>query len=91
MAVNVPTNASIDVYYKLNKVGTNIDFNTVPYTLVAPDSVIPNTSSTTNFTDIDYSVKDLAPFDAITIKIVFRSTNSAEIARVKDFRVIACP
>jgi len=91
MAVNVPTNASIDVYYKLNKVGTNIDFNTIPYTLVAPDSVIPNTSSTTNFTDIDYSVKDLAPFDAITIKIVFRSTNSAEIARIKDFRVIACP
>jgi len=91
MAVNVPTNANIDVYYKLNKVGTNIDFNTVPYTLVNPDSVIPNTSSTTTFTDIDYSVKDLAPFDAITVKIVFRSTNSAEVARIKDFRVIACP
>jgi hypothetical protein len=91
MAVNVPTNANIDVYYKLNKVGTNIDFATVPYTLVKPNSVIPNTSSVTTFTDIDYSVSNLAPFDAITIKIVFRSTNSAGVPRVRDFRVIACP
>jgi len=91
MAVNVPTNANVDVYYKLNNVGTNVDFNTVPYTLANSDSVLPKTSSLSTFTDIDYSVKDLNPFDAITVKIVFRSTNSAEIARVKDLRIIACP
>jgi hypothetical protein len=90
MAVNVPTNADIDVYYKLNNVGSNIDFATIPYTLIAPDSVIPKTNSPYSFVDIEYSAQDLTQFDAIAVKLVFRSTNSAEIARVKDLRIIAC-
>lgn len=90
MAVNLPTNADIDVYYKLNSVGSNVDFVTVPYTQINPDTVIPKTNSVTNFTDIEYSAEDLTPFDAITVKIVFRSINSAEIPRVKDLRIIAC-
>jgi hypothetical protein len=90
LAANVSTNASFDVYYKLNKVGSNIDFNTVPYTLLQPDSVIPKTNSPFQFFDVEYSASDLTQFDAITVKIVFRSTNSAEIARIKDLRIIAC-
>ena len=89
-AVNLPTNADVDVYYKLNNVGSNRDFTTVPYTLLAPDSVIPRTTDYNSFTDIEYSAKNLTPFDAVQVKIVFRSRNSAEVARVKDLRVIAC-
>jgi len=89
-AVNLPTNASVDVYYKLNQVGSNVDFTTVPYTLISPDSAIPKTTSPFNFVDVQYSSANLTQFDAITVKIVFRSTNSAEVARIKDLRVIAC-
>ena len=90
LAVNLPTNADIQVYYKLNRVGSNEDFVTIPYTLINPDSTIPKTNSVTNFTDVEYSDEDLAPFDAITVKIVFSSVNTAEIPRVKDLRIIAC-
>jgi len=89
-AINLPTNASVDVYYKLNNVGSNIDFNTVPYTLISPDAVIPKTTFPESFYDVQYSAKNLTQFDAITVKIVFRSTVSAEVPRLKDLRVIAC-
>lgn len=90
MAVNLPTNAELDVYYKLNNVGSNIDFATVPYTLITPDSVIAKTNSPDRFVDVEYSLSDLTQFDGITVKIVFRSTSSAEVPRVKDLRIIAC-
>jgi hypothetical protein len=90
MAVNLPTNAGIDVYYKLNNVGSNIDFSTVPYTLVEPDEVIAKTTTPDRFVDVEYSLSDLTQFDGITVKIVFKSTSSAEIPRVKDLRIIAC-
>ena len=90
MAVNVPTNAEIDVYYKLNNVGSNRDFATLPFTLIAPDNTIPKSNNYYNFTDIEFSEQDLTQFDAVQIKIVFRSTNSAEIPRIRDLRVIAC-
>jgi hypothetical protein len=32
----------------------------------------------------------LTQFDAITVKVVFKSTVSAEVPRIKDLRVIAC-
>jgi hypothetical protein len=90
MAVNLPTNAGIDVYYKLNNVGSNIDFSTVPYTLISPDEVIARTTTPDRFVDVEYSLSDLTQFDGITVKIVFKSTSSAEIPRVKDLRIIAC-
>ena len=89
-AINLPTNASVDVYYKLNNVGSNIDFNTVPYTLISPDAVIPKTTFPESFFDVEYSAANLTQFDAITVKIVFRSTVSAEVPRIKDLRIIAC-
>ena len=89
-AINLPTNASVDVYYKLNNVGSNIDFNTVPYTLISPDAVIPKTTFPETFFDVEYSAANLTQFDAITVKIVFRSTVSAEVPRIKDLRIIAC-
>ena len=90
MAVNLPTNAELDVYYKLNNVGSNIDFATIPYTLITPDAVISKTNSPDRFVDVEYSLSDLTPFDGVTVKIVFRSSSSAEVPRVKDLRIIAC-
>jgi hypothetical protein len=90
MAVNLPTNAELDVYYKLNNVGSNIDFATIPYTLITPDAVIAKTNSPDRFVDVEYSLSDLTQFDGVTVKIVFRSSSSAEVPRVKDLRIIAC-
>jgi hypothetical protein len=57
---------------------------------MVPDNTIPKSNDYQKFTDIEFSEQDLTQFDAVQIKIVFRSTNSAEIARIRDLRIIAC-
>ena len=56
-------------------------------TAIAPsegDKVLDN-----DFKDYKFSVKDLPEFTSFQIKIVFKGTNTAYTARIKDFRAIA--
>ena len=48
------------------------------------DKVLDN-----DFKDYKFSVKDLPEFTSFQIKIVFKGTNTAYTARIKDFRAIA--
>ena len=55
-------------------------------------SVAPSSGDEVNdidFKDYKFSVKDLPEFTSFQIKVVFRGTNSAYPARLKDFRAIA--
>lgn len=92
LSVNSPTYSGLDVYYKVSPVGTKDAYAKINYTLIQPDSEFPkvqygDTHST--FTDVDYTLTNLAPYDSFTVKLVFTSTNSSEITTVKDLRVIA--
>jgi len=88
MAVMLPTEAAVEVYYRLSSSGSTTDLSKVPYTLVNPDAVIPY--SFTAFTDVNFTLTNLVPFDGISLKIVMKSTNSSMVPRIKDLRVIAC-
>jgi hypothetical protein len=88
MAVMLPTEAAVEVYYRLSASGSTTDLSKVPYTLVNPDTVIPY--SFTAFTDVNFTLTNLVPFDGISLKIVMKSTNSSMVPRIKDLRVIAC-
>lgn len=92
-AANIPavTGSDIEVYYKLLPSGSTTDisqFNFVKAT--TPTREITKTSNQNTFTDIEFDIQDLPAFDAVVIKLVFKSGNSAQIPRVKDLRVIAC-
>jgi hypothetical protein len=90
-AGNIPSEASIEVYYKTSVIGSNSSFENVPYILMTPDAPIVNASnSTEQFYDITYSKKDMEAFDAVQLKLVLKSTNSSEVPRIKDLRIIAC-
>jgi hypothetical protein len=90
-AVNLPAEATVGVYYKSAVVGSTASYDDVPYTEMVADSLTPRFSNGTNrFVDAVYTASDLQSFDAVTIKIVMKSTNSSEIPRIKDLRVIAC-
>jgi hypothetical protein len=90
-AANIPAEASVEVYYKTAVVGSNSSFEAVPYTLLTPDAPIVNASNETDrFFDVAYSSGDMEAFDGIQLKLVLKSSNSSEIPRVKDLRVIAC-
>ena len=91
LACNVPTKSDLLVYYKVSTVGSKDAFSTVNWKLISPDSSIVKVGfGSPTFTDVDYTLNNLLPFDAVTVKLVFQSTNSSEIPRVKDLRVIAC-
>ena len=90
-AANLPADASIEVWYKTNIVGSNVPFGNNPYTQMTIDSAIPTSSNQQEqFYDASYSLDDLVAFDAVQIKIVMKSSNSSQVPRIKDLRVIAC-
>jgi hypothetical protein len=91
MSVNSPTASNLAVYYKTSPVGTKNAYSTINYTLAQPDSLFPKVQyGDTPFTDVDYTLTGLTSFDAFTVKLVFTSTNSSEVTRVRDLRVVAC-
>ena len=92
-AANIPavTGSDIEVYYKLLPAGSTTDisqFNFVKAT--TPIKEMTKTSNYNTFTDVEFDLPDLPTFDAVVVKIVFKSGNSAQVPRIKDLRVIAC-
>jgi len=91
VSVNSPTASNMAVYYKTSPVGTKDAYSTINYTLVQPDGIFPKVQYGDNtFNDVDYTLNNITPFDAFTVKLVFTSTNSSEVTIAKDLRVIAC-
>ena len=90
-AANLPADASIEVWYKTNIVGSNVPFGNAPYSQMTIDSPLANSSNQEDqFYDASYSLDDLVAFDAVQIKIVMKSSNTAQVPRIKDLRVLAC-
>ena len=93
LAVNAPTKSNLKVFYKTSPVGTKNSYSTINYAEVSPDNLssIPKVEyGNTEFTDVDFTLTDITPFDSFTVKLVMTSTNSCEIPKVRDLRVIAC-
>jgi hypothetical protein len=92
-AANIPpvTDSDIQVWYKLIPTGTNGDISLYPFVQVtSPNKPVVKSSSSSEFRDIQYELSDLPAFDAVVVKLVFKSANSAQTPRVKDLRIIAC-
>ena len=90
-AANLPADASIEVWYKTNIVGSNVPFGNAPYSQMTVDSpIITSSNQEDQFYDASYSLDDLVAFDAVQIKIVMKSSNTAQVPRIKDLRVLAC-
>jgi len=87
---NIPTQANVLVYYK-TCLGDSSLLNNTPYTLMNPDSMLPQVQlGDPSFTDVSYTIQNGTPYDSIVVKIVLQSTNSSAVPLIKDFRVISC-
>lgn len=87
---NVPNDAWIDVYYKVSSGGTtSTDFSALPYIKATSSKSYTKTQNSAQFTEAQYTVEDIGAFDTIKVKIVMKSTNTAQVPRIKDLRVIA--
>ena len=92
-AANVPavSGSDIEVWYKLLPTGSNGDISQYNFIQAsAPIKTMTRTSNQNQFTDVQYDLAGLPAFDAIVVKLVFKSGNTAQVPRVKDLRVIAC-
>lgn len=82
-----PTDASLKFYYKVSEVGDTTDLKEKEYTEIT--SVTVPTSLDGTFNEVTKIVENLPQFDAIIFKIVFLGSNSAQVAKCKNLRVIA--
>ena len=91
MAANRPRNTDFQLYFRTSDADENI--REKPYTLASQETVIPADQNINTFRDYTYLIGgqggDLKPFTKFQVKIVFRSTNQAQVPRLKDLRMIA--
>jgi hypothetical protein len=91
LAANVPDEADLLVYYKTIEVGSTHTPETINWTLFNADKgIVKVQNGNETFTDVDYSIVGLAPFDAVQVKLVMKTTNSSAVSRAKDLRIICC-
>jgi hypothetical protein len=91
MSVVSPTNSNVSVYYKVSPVGFKDSYDSINYTLLPPDSLLPKVQfGNETFSEVNFTKNNLGAFDAFTVKLVFTSSNGSEITKVKDLRIIAC-
>ena len=91
IAANIPSESNVEVFYK-TCVGDTKQLATTKYTKMNPDSAIVKVENgNTAFSDIDFTLTGLTPFDGLVVKIVMTSSNSCAVPIVKDLRIIACP
>lgn len=92
LACSVPDESDMEIYYKTSPVGNGTSIESLPFKRLLPNSGdIPKVQQGSNdFIDVDFSVTETEEFDAMLVKIVLKSTNSAAVPRAKDLRIIAC-
>ena len=86
---NMPSVAGIDIYYKLSNSFDSSDHNALPYTLLVPDTTLLTSENKSVLYNASMQQTGLTPFDTLSIKIVYTSTDTSKFPRMKNFRVIA--
>mgnify|MGYP001359023826 CR=1 FL=1 len=87
--VNKPNGAAIDLYYKAIAAGSDLDFESQPWILDAPEKTIPDNDGGA-YSEAHYIIDPtIGKFGSFAFKIVLRGNNSSYAPTVKDFRAIA--
>ena len=95
--VNRPRSANVDLYFRVVEGGSSTDISTVAWQVATPLEGIAINDNPNVFKEIQYSIDPggagytASPdtFGTMQFKIVLRSSNSATVPQVKDFRAIA--
>ena len=87
-AANRPSDSYITVYYKTLPSGSDTPFSDLDWTEATIDETVQTDDDPLIFREYAYTV-DEDQFTSIKFKFVFTSSNSANVPRVRDMRVIA--
>ena len=89
LSANRPSGTNIDFYHRTVAAGSDIDFNSVAWTLASPVDAIPVNDNDSVYSESKYVIDPTGSFGSMAFKIILRSKNSATPPTVKDFRAIA--
>lgn len=84
--INKPDGSDIEIYYKTKLVGETEILANKEYTKI--DGIIIPTSLSGEFYEVEKQIDSLEPFNALVLKIVFKTTNSAKVPKIKNLRAI---
>lgn len=88
---NRPNGTDFQVYYRTSTADEVLTDKT--WTLQSPETTLPTDENELTFREYRYLVGGqngaLPAFGKFQVKIVFRSTNSAKVSRIRDLRIIA--
>ena len=87
MDLHRPNNTFIDVYHKTGNTAST--FDTEGWVLALNDDSVVSFSDGYNYNETVYTITPAATFTLFAIKIVMRSTNTADIPKVQQLRAIA--
>lgn len=81
--------ADIDIYYKTRTPYEVTEWNEIDWIrLDSPDEDVAISQNNSDFKDFTFTVEDLEPFNAISVKLVMKSMNSTQVPIFQDFRLI---
>ena len=89
LGANVPTGATVDLYWKTTGAGEDGDFDALSWNLAVSSEPIIINNDPSVFDEVKYSIDPAGSFGSMAFKIVMRSSNSAAVPTIKDFRAIA--
>ena len=91
LAANRPSSADFDVYYKIGTPEEVLDDKNWVY--IEKESTLPADNDGVTYREYEYLAGgiggNLAPFTQYQVKVVMNTTNSSQIPKIRDLRVIA--
>lgn len=82
-----PADATVTFYYKVKELGETEILSEQEF-IELTNVTIP-TSLSGEFIEIEKQIDNLSPFNALVFKVVFKSTNTAQVPKIKNLRLIA--
>jgi len=85
--VSQPTDTEVLFYFKTKLIGEAESFDVKEFTQVENVTIAPSLDG--KFIEVEKQIDALEPFDSLIIKIVFKSSLTYKVPKVKNLRVIA--
>ena len=82
-----PTDATVTFYYKIKELGETEILSDQEFIEIT--NVTVPTSLSGEFYEVEKQLDNLLPFNAVVFKAVFKSTNTAQVPKLKNLRLIA--
>lgn len=82
-----PADATVSFYYKIKEMGETEILSEQEF--IKLTNVTVPTSLAGEFYEVEKQIDNLSPFNALVFKVVFETTNTAQVPKIKNLRLIA--